>query len=240
MGKTLLLFFILSSTYGQTCISHRANTGQDPENSLEAIEEAVSRDFSGIEFDIQFSKDGVPFLYHDKVLGKGLQGEMCPIGKKVSKLFFKDFYSDCFLENGSRMATFDQALDSIKTFSGYIFIDVKQKPSSHFIESIKESQLEYNEKVYFLSFKKRALRPLKRKFPKTKSILLSRYIPRGLFYDGIGFNKRLNFFTGIFKKLKKDVAIWTLNEEKHIKKAIKKKATFIITDKYDLCLDSLI
>lgn len=48
-------------------IGHRGGVtenGVHPENSLAALDEAVERGYSGVEIDIQESKDGVLFLYH--------------------------------------------------------------------------------------------------------------------------------------------------------------------------------
>ncbi|MCR9203988.1 MAG: glycerophosphodiester phosphodiesterase [Halobacteriovoraceae bacterium] len=235
MFKTTLLFLFAFGTYAQTCISHRANGFNSPENSRQALESAVNQSVSGVEIDIQVSKDGIPFLYHDSELGKGLEGPSCPIGEKIKSSSFNKIYNECFLENNEKLLTLKSALEVLKNFKGYVFIDLKQKPSEKFYKIFENSSLFDNNKVRFISFKKRALRPIKRRWEKVEVTLLSRYIPRGLFYSGIGFNKRLNFFTGIFRFLGKDVSIWTLNEKEDISKAIDKKADFIITDQYELC-----
>lgn len=43
------------------------NTGEAPENSLEAFKRAVKKGY-GIELDVQLSKDGVPVVFHDYTL----------------------------------------------------------------------------------------------------------------------------------------------------------------------------
>jgi glycerophosphoryl diester phosphodiesterase len=235
MFKTLTLLLFISSTYAQTCISHRANGSSHPENSLEALEFVVTDEYEGVEFDIQISKDGIPFLYHDPILKKDLKGQNCPFNSKIKDLNFEEFSNDCFLENDQKLATFEEALISLESYNGYIFIDLKKKPNSTFYDQFENSNHFENSKVRFISFKKRALRPLKRRISHAKTTLLSRYIPRGLFYGGIGFNKRLNLFTGLYRWLGKDVSIWTLNKQEDISKAIRKKADFIITDSYKLC-----
>lgn len=240
MHRPILVFLFAFSTYAQTCISHRANDFNSPENSRQALESAVEQSVSGVEIDIQISKDGVPFLYHDSELGKGLEGQSCPIGEKIKSSSFNKIYNECFLENGERLLTLETALQIMKNLDGYVFIDLKQKPSKKFYEVFENSPLFNNQKVRFISFKKRALRPIKRRWPKVKVTLLSRYIPRGLFYSGIGFNKRLNFFTGFYRRIGKDVSIWTLNEKEDISKAINKKADFIITDQYKLCREMVL
>jgi glycerophosphoryl diester phosphodiesterase len=235
MFKFITLLFIITNTNAQTCIAHRANGGPGPENSQEALEYAIDQGFDGVEFDIQFSKDGVPFLYHDKKIGNNLVGRQCPKGEKIKKLNYAQFSKQCSLTNGSPLMSFEDALKTLSTYEGHIFIDLKQKASAQFLELFDHSTLLNNSKVRFISFKRKALRPLKKRWPQIESTLLSLYFPRGLFYEGVGFNKRLNLFTGLFRLLGKNLSIWTLNQESEIKKAFEKKADFIITDDYDLC-----
>lgn len=50
------------------CIAHRGARQEAPENTWSAFEKALAYPIDGIEFDVQMSKDGVPFLYHDDTL----------------------------------------------------------------------------------------------------------------------------------------------------------------------------
>lgn len=51
-------------------ISHRAGAGVRPENTLPALEQAIAEKPDAIEFDVQMSKDGVPFVLHDLRLSR--------------------------------------------------------------------------------------------------------------------------------------------------------------------------
>ena len=46
-------------------VAHRGDAQNFPENTLLAIEQAVQAGASFVEFDIQLSRDGIPFLMHD-------------------------------------------------------------------------------------------------------------------------------------------------------------------------------
>lgn len=229
----------LAPTVSQTCISHRVNLGGAPENSLEGIRRAVRESVTGIEFDIRLSKDGVPILYHDRKLGDELKGHNCPRGKRVKSLNIDKIIGSCFLENGEPLPTLQNALDELIGYSGHIFIDLKPKMSEVFYQLIEDSWIFSYSKVRYLSFKKRGLRPLRKRWPQAKTLLLSILIPRGLFYDGVGFNKGLKVFIGLFRLLGKDLGLWTLNSKRQIIKAIKKKTDFIISDEYLLCRNTL-
>jgi glycerophosphoryl diester phosphodiesterase len=49
-------------------IAHRGgvvDSGKNPENSIAALDEAISRGYAGVEIDARMSRDGVVFLYHN-------------------------------------------------------------------------------------------------------------------------------------------------------------------------------
>lgn len=55
--------------------SHRAAHHRHPENSLKAIEEAIRLGVDIVEIDVKVSKDGVPFLMHDRTLDRTTTGK---------------------------------------------------------------------------------------------------------------------------------------------------------------------
>jgi glycerophosphoryl diester phosphodiesterase len=60
-----------TSTHGEglpELIAHRGNAGEFPENTLPALESAVELGLRYVEFDVQFTSDRVPVLFHDSDL----------------------------------------------------------------------------------------------------------------------------------------------------------------------------
>jgi glycerophosphoinositol glycerophosphodiesterase len=51
-------------------IAHRCGGSDAPENTLDAIREASSNGEDGIEFDLEFTIDGVPILMHDETVDR--------------------------------------------------------------------------------------------------------------------------------------------------------------------------
>jgi glycerophosphoryl diester phosphodiesterase len=51
-------------------VAHRGYAGRFPENTLEAIQEAVNMGVNHVEFDVQFTGDGVPVMLHDSTLDR--------------------------------------------------------------------------------------------------------------------------------------------------------------------------
>ena len=54
--------------------AHRGNSGEAPENTLSAFEQAISLGADGVELDVQASSDGVPVVIHDEELGRTAGG----------------------------------------------------------------------------------------------------------------------------------------------------------------------
>lgn len=52
-------------------LSHRGDHRNEPENTLQAFEKAVTSGVDGIETDVRLSSDGLPILFHDRVAPNG-------------------------------------------------------------------------------------------------------------------------------------------------------------------------
>lgn len=55
-------------------VAHRASHKQYPENSIDAIRDAIRLQVDIIEIDVKVSKDGVPFLMHDRTMDRTTNG----------------------------------------------------------------------------------------------------------------------------------------------------------------------
>jgi glycerophosphoryl diester phosphodiesterase len=51
-------------------IAHRGASRERPENTIAAFDEALRQGADGIELDVQLSRDGVLFVYHDRTLAR--------------------------------------------------------------------------------------------------------------------------------------------------------------------------
>jgi len=58
--------------------AHRAAHARYPENSIEAIREAIRLNVDIIEIDVKVSKDGIPFLMHDRTMDRTTNGKGDP------------------------------------------------------------------------------------------------------------------------------------------------------------------
>lgn len=70
--------FLDASSHTVLVASHRATHNVYPENSLKAIQESINIGVDIIEIDVKVSKDGVPFLMHDRTLDRTTTGKGDP------------------------------------------------------------------------------------------------------------------------------------------------------------------
>jgi glycerophosphoryl diester phosphodiesterase len=69
---------LLDPNGGVMVAAHRAAHATYPENSIDAIREAIRLKVDIIEIDVKVSKDGVPFLMHDRTMDRTTNGNGDP------------------------------------------------------------------------------------------------------------------------------------------------------------------
>lgn len=65
---------ILLDPDARPVIAHRGNRAHAPEDTLEAMHEAVALGVDAIEFDVHLTRDGVPVVHHDLTLERTTSG----------------------------------------------------------------------------------------------------------------------------------------------------------------------
>jgi glycerophosphoryl diester phosphodiesterase len=105
-----ILFILWFLSFDQPWIvAHRGGHQYAPENSLEAIEEAIQHKADIVELDVRRSRDGVFFLMHDSSL-KRTTG----IDKKAEELTWTELQKLNLLHNGKptshKIPSFEEAL----------------------------------------------------------------------------------------------------------------------------------
>ncbi|HMQ10975.1 MAG TPA: glycerophosphodiester phosphodiesterase family protein [Oligoflexia bacterium] len=117
------------------CIAHRALHSEGvPENSLEAINEAIGENVQGIEIDIRFTKDKMPIVFHDSRLGKKVQGRGC-LADKEQKIADQNWYGAinlCKLSNGEYIPTLPEVVQLLMAtnYTGKVFLEFKDLPKN--------------------------------------------------------------------------------------------------------------
>lgn len=112
--------------------SHRAAHNVYPENSLMAFQEAIKLGVDIIETDVKVSKDGVPFLMHDRTMDRTTTGKGDP--EEFTWAELSQFYIvDKGKQTSYKIPTLEEALNLAK---GKILVDLDLKTDR--IEKIVE------------------------------------------------------------------------------------------------------
>lgn len=103
--------------------AHRAAHKQHPENSLQAITEAIRLGVDIIEIDVKVSKDGVPFLMHDRTMDRTTNGKGDP-----EALTWAELQQYRIVDKGKQTSLRIPSLeDALKLAEGKIMVDLDLK-----------------------------------------------------------------------------------------------------------------
>lgn len=223
-------------------IAHRgASALASHENTLEAFQIAIDIKADMVEFDVRRTSDNVLVAYHDTAID----------GKKIGDLTYNRI-NDIAKKSGYRVPTLEEVLELCK---GKIHLDIELKESGYektVVEMIKRN-FGYSE-FSIKSFKDRVSYNVKNIDPRIKTgLLVGKY--------KAGFGVRLNEYFPIrrMKRCKADfvsphyllctcefvsrmkrkripVYVWTVNDERIMKKLLRLHVDGIITDRPDILL----
>ncbi len=107
-------------------IAHRGYSARAPENTLAALEAALSARADAVEFDLHTAACGTPVLFHDAMLSRTTNG-VGPLRRRTleqlktldaGKWFSPDFA-------GERIPSFEETLRALKGRMGRIYAEVK-------------------------------------------------------------------------------------------------------------------
>lgn len=103
--------------------AHRAAHKKYPENSLKAINEAIRLGVDIIEIDVKVSKDGVPFLMHDRTMDRTTNGKGDP-----EELTWAQLQQYFIVDKGKQTSLRIPSLeDALKLAEGKIMVDLDLK-----------------------------------------------------------------------------------------------------------------
>lgn len=103
--------------------SHRATHNRYPENSLKAIEESIRIGADIVEIDVKVSKDGIPFLMHDRTLDRTTTGKGDP-----EQFTWEELQQLFVIDKGKQTAFKIPSLDeALELAYGKILVDLDLK-----------------------------------------------------------------------------------------------------------------
>lgn len=209
-------------------IAHRGkNNHAFQENTWDAFEACLNQEYiSGIECDIRWTKDQQLVVCHDMSINRVSDGSGLVENKALKELKKYNFGTK---KHPSQILTFLEFIKRLHT-SKVIVIELKfegtnyQKYVDQVIAILKKKTLNY----YLCSFNTDVLRYLKEKYSKYPIGVIVTYLMNEHHQDEFDFIS-LNYH--LYSKDDPNARfVWTVNQEKELKKFIKKDL-YVVTDK---------
>lgn len=182
------------------------------ENTLDAIVLSLNQDYiSGVEFDVQMTKDEEIVLVHDLTINRVSDGSGFVRNMTLSELRKYNFGTK---KNKSLVATLQDVLKRIKKTQKKILIEIKGRDIDvelmlNRVAMIVKRYPKLN--IYFCSFNLSHLKKLKLMFPNHKIGLISRF--------DVQKNDEADFYVINYRYYKwgdsdEEIYLWTLNNAK--------------------------
>ncbi|NEP44106.1 MAG: glycerophosphodiester phosphodiesterase [Okeania sp. SIO2H7] len=138
-------------------IAHRGFSAIAPENTKAAFLAAIENGADSLEFDVQFSADGVPVIFHDFNLDRTTNGKGKLREKNLAELKKLDagMWFDREL-SGEEILTLEEGLEILKAIHLFLYFDLKsysewsQTEVEKFVEIVMNSEVK--EKAVITSF----------------------------------------------------------------------------------------
>ncbi len=115
------------------------------ENSVELIKKAARFGATGVEIDVQLTKDGVPILYHDARINGRLTKET-GIHSKITSNTYSELLNEITLTKDEKIPTVEQALKAIvhETSLEFVWLDCKDETA---LNQLKNLQKKYTDEA---------------------------------------------------------------------------------------------
>jgi glycerophosphoryl diester phosphodiesterase len=240
--------------------AHRGYSSKAPENTLAAIELAVLNQVSAIEFDVRLTKDLIPVLLHDETLGRTTNDSQNRKLRDLTLSEVKELDAGLWFDSsftGEKIPTLAEVLNKINQynqsdqFSGVLFVELKDNDAilDQMVLNLLNAQSLLSSS-YILSFSYDQLVRIKTMNPNAKTTLLVSSFYGDPFHlinlNGVDhFGLSMNFIDDnydlihILQKNNKKVFVWTVDDQKNIKKYADLNVNGIITNEVELAIETL-
>lgn len=225
-------------------IAHRGSKGTHPENTLEAVKEAVRVGSDGIEIDVQLSLDKELIVIHDETIDRTTNGKgsvqnltLAALKQLDAGSWYAPEYSTCRIPTLQEIFYFLEAVD----YKGLVNIELKTDKVSY--QGIEEKVVDFvAEKkwpftIEYSSFNYQTLIQLKTLDPGCKLALLFEKnggnvaflrpdIPVSMWHPKLSWFKSVS----LFRVPELPVRVWTVNKNNDLQFCFRKQVAGIITD----------
>ena len=213
-------------------IGHRGACGHAPENTLRSFQKAIDLGVAWVEFDVQFSADGVPMVIHDATLTRTtrLRGRV----RNTQSVALRD---PCG-KQGDAVPTLSEVLSLLDRHGIGAYVELKSCPEPSLPRLLEQIGVGRADRI-LSSFKHEWLRqaltlsdrvqlqPLFSRVPLRKPVWLDALHPREV---GVGFSSLSNSAARKILHWGYPVVSYTVNEAADIERAMQLGLAGVFTD----------
>ena len=171
---------------GMNVIAHRGYSDVAPENTIPAFIAAAEAGYTTVECDIEWTKDGVPVLLHDKNINRTARtqgGWKYLLPRKCSSYTYDELLKFDFGSwkdekyKGTKIPSFNDLLDCAKEYGLNVYVELKQngafdeEKAQILTQAVKEAGLEDN--ITWISFDANYLKMISEYMPEARLGFLS-------------------------------------------------------------------
>lgn len=222
-------------------IAHRGYSSQLPENTIAAFKGACEIGVDYVELDVQYTKDGVPVIFHDTDLARitGMEGNVIDYtyeelhNMDAGKWFGTDF-------SGEKIPTLEETLEFFQKEECLLYLELKDIGDIEgFIENVVKAVNDYNlsERCVYASFNYDYLKSIKQ-IDKESLILyitntdkVKAIQDHPADYYGLNVNCVTAEMIEAVHKMESFAYIWTVDEPEAMKNLIAMGADGLVTNK---------
>lgn len=249
--------FVQKKNSDMMFIAHRGYSEIAPENTIPAFIAAAENGFNTVECDIEWTKDGVPVILHDKTINKTARnkdGSRIIFPTKCSNLTYDELQQYDFgiwkgeEFKGTKIPSFEELLKCSSDYDLNLYIELKE--SSKFDEDRARILVDYvkaaglEDKVTWISFNSDYLEMISKVMPEARLGYLEENIPdkntidvlkslknseNEVFLD-VKSSKISDEFVMMLQKAGYDFEAWTVNNEDELSSLYSLNCMGITTD----------
>ena len=224
-------------------VAHRGSRINRPENTLAAFEEAVRVGADGIELDIHLSKDGEVVVIHDETVDRTTDG--CGRISQMTVADLRELDAGAWFDvafAGQKIPTLLEVFELLEEmgFKGCFNVELKtgKEPYPGMEQKVRDllDKRDWPFEVMYSSFSLRALLRMHRLDPVAEVaylvkkshflVFVGRFMP---WITSLHLSHKW-YFHHLFHS-SKHLRLWTVNDERVMKKAFRSNVRAIITDK---------
>jgi glycerophosphoryl diester phosphodiesterase len=219
-------------------IGHRGAAGRRPENTLSALEYAISVGADIVEVDVRRTRDDKLVVFHDEDF-KRLFG----INARVREVDYKWIMENIRFSNGETIPLLEDALETVKDRVG-LFIEIKEPDTTLAVIRLVEKYGMISD-IAIISFYEEALLEAKKYLPRIITGLIY-FKPPGRIFDAKRLKAsivlpRYNIATkkanDLAHRLGLKIVVWTVNSVELVYEMLRRGVDGIASDYPDMLIE---